>query len=237
MQVKPELIQSLHRILRQKSDVDTQLARGPRRVQACQNVENDAVKQLELAQQELKRLKLVAADKQLQLKQRETKLEDLKGKRNTCNSNREFSLLNDQIAADQQANTVLADEILETLEAIDRQNDTIKLAMQRVEQTKTETLKIQTDVQQRSGVLQSELARINADLNECVAQLPADVRSEYQHRVRSKADEALAMVESGSCGNCHQILTAHVLDQLSLGRVHICSSCNAMLYMPERIGV
>lgn len=237
MQVKPEIVQTLHRILKQKTDLDSQLARGPRRILVCRNVEAEAAKQLEVAQQELKRLKLVAADKQLQLKQRETKLEDLKGKRNACNSNREFSLLNDQIAADQKANTVLADEILETLESIDRQNEIIKSASERVATTHKETAKVQADVEQRVAVLQAELARVVGELNECVAQLPADVRIEYQHRVRTKGEEALAMVESGSCGNCHQILTAHILDQLSLGRVHICSSCNSMLYVAERVAV
>ena len=91
MEVKPEILQVLHRILRQKTDLDSQLVGGPRRVQICRNVESEATKNLEIAQQELKRLKLIAADKQLQLKMRETKLEDFKGKRNAC-STRDFSL-------------------------------------------------------------------------------------------------------------------------------------------------
>ncbi len=82
MEVKPEILQVLHRILRQKTDLDGQLVGGPRRVQHCRNVEAEATKHLEKAQQELKRLKLIAADKQLQLKMRETKLEDFKAKRN-----------------------------------------------------------------------------------------------------------------------------------------------------------
>lgn len=233
MEAKPETIQALHRTLRQKTELESQLARGPRRVQVCRNIETDATKLLEQGQQELKRLKLVAADKQLQLKQRETKLEDLKGKRNACSSNREYSLLNDQIAADQQANTVLADEILDTLESIDKQSEAIQATNAKLIAAQKETAKVQADVEQRVAVLQTELARITAELFEWEGRLPSDVRNEYQHRVRSKGEEALASVEGGSCGNCHQVLTPHMLDQLSMGRIHICSGCNSILYFGE----
>ena len=87
------------------------------------------------------------------------------------------------------------------------------------------------------SILGSELARIVAELQACEGQLPNDVRVEYQHRVRSKGEEALASIDGGSCGNCHQMLTPHLLDQLSMGRVHICSGCNSILYVGESISV
>lgn len=237
MEVKPEIIQTLHRILRQKADLESQIARGPRRIENCRSAEAIATKQVDACQQELKRLKLLAADRQLQLKHRETKLEDLKGKRNTCSSNREYSLLNDQIAADQQANTVLADEILDTLDSIDKQNEAIQSSQGRLAASQKETAKVQADVGQQVASLNQELARIIAELRECEARLPNDVRAEYQQRVRAKGEEALAIVDGGSCGNCHQVLTAHILDQLSMGRVHICSACNSILYFGESVSV
>ncbi len=160
MEVKPEILQVLHRILRQKTDLDSQLVGGPRRVQICRNVESEATKNLENAQQELKRLKLIAADKQLQLKMRETKLEDFKGKRNACSSNREFTLLNTQIAADELANAVLADEILETLESIDRQNDAIKSTNARLMATQKETTKVPETVPRRPAAADRGLLKV-----------------------------------------------------------------------------
>jgi predicted nucleic acid-binding Zn-ribbon protein len=237
MEVKAEIVQALHRILRQKSELEQQVARGPRRIQLSQHAETQANTQSEAAQQELKRLKLAAADKQLQLKQRETKLEDLKGKRNACKSNREFTLLNDQIAADQQANTVLADEILDLLESVDRQAETIQSANAAVAAARAESAKVREDVERKAAVLQTELARINAELRDGEAELPASLRGEYKHRVQAMGEEALAAVEDESCGNCHQLLSPHVLDQLSMGRVHFCSSCNAILYHATKISV
>jgi predicted nucleic acid-binding Zn-ribbon protein len=237
MDVKPILVQTLHRILRQKTDLESQLARGPRRIQFSRNAETDAQHQLEVAQQELKRLKLLAADRQLQLKQRETKLEDLKSKRNMCSSNREYSLLNDQIAADQQANTVLADEILDTLDSIDKQTEAQTALQKRLAECKQETVNVQKDVEAKAQQLQQELSRVVEELRACEKDLPGEVRGEFQNRIKSKGEEALAVVDDGSCGNCHQILTAHMLDQLSMGRIHICAGCNSILYVGEGVSV
>lgn len=237
MDVKPILVQTLHRILRQKADLEGQLARGPRRVQYSRNAETDAQHQLEVAQQELKRLKLLAADRQLQLQQRETKLEDLKSKRNTCSSNREYTLLNDQIAADQQANTVLADEILDTLDAIDKQTEAQTAIQKRLGECKLETVNVQKDVEQKAQQLQQNLSRVVEELRACEKDLPGEVRVEFQNRIKSKGEEALSLVDDGSCGNCHQILTAHMLDQLSMGRVLICAGCNSIMYLGEGVSV
>ena len=57
--------------------------------------------------------------KQLQLKTGEDKVKDLRYKLNASTSNREYQALLEQIAADEMANSVLADEILEGLDACD----------------------------------------------------------------------------------------------------------------------
>ena len=63
---------------------------------------------------------MAADQKQLQLKAGEEKIKDLKRKLNAAASNREYQILKEQIAADEMANSVLEDEILEALEKIDQ---------------------------------------------------------------------------------------------------------------------
>ena len=62
---------------------------------------------------------MIADDKQLQLKSREDRIEDLRTKLNGANSNKEFQAFKEQIAADEQANLVMQDEVFEALEKID----------------------------------------------------------------------------------------------------------------------
>ncbi len=231
--VKREVLQRIHHLLQRRTELEDQLSRGPRRVQVCQNIEREAVAKFETLRQEQQRLKLAAHDKQLQLKQRETKIEDLKNKRNACKSNREYTLLNDQIAADIQANSVLQDEILEVMEQIDGHTAAIAEAATAVDAAKQETAKIEAKIGSRKTSLDADLERVLADLKTAESKLSGDLVQEYRRRVAAMKEDALAAVDGDSCGNCSQVLTLQVQQEISMSRSHTCSSCNAILYSSQ----
>ena len=104
MTVTGESLRELHRIHRQLTDLRSRIDRGPRQVVAGES----SVRKLELetvqAKESLKRARMTADEKQLHLKSREDRIEDLRAKLNGASSNKEFQTLKDQIAADEQAN-------------------------------------------------------------------------------------------------------------------------------------
>ena len=112
-------------MLRQLTDIGERMERGPRKVKIVMANEANFAEELENAKQKLLDLRKASNAKQLQLSEREAKIEDLKIKLNTCESNKEFQLLKDRIAADLQANSVLQDEILEQLEKLDVLTDEV----------------------------------------------------------------------------------------------------------------
>ena len=121
--VTAETLGTLHRMHRQLEDLREQLAKGPRLVLA-RSKQLEAAEARHLAiQNEAKKAKLTVDAKQLQLRTAEAKLKDLDSKRNSCKTNREYQLLDGQIAADTMAMKVLEDEILEALAAAARQRD------------------------------------------------------------------------------------------------------------------
>ena len=109
----------LHRVHRQLTDVRERLDRGPRQVRAAETHVEHCKAQLATVKAEAKAIRVAADQKQLQLKTSEDKVKDLRRKLNAATSNREYQLLLEQIAADEMANSVLADEILELLEKSD----------------------------------------------------------------------------------------------------------------------
>src|SRR5262245_62498037 len=113
-------LRTLHRIHRQHSDLKDRLSRGPRQIQAAELAVKKCETDLGQAKDAFKQAKMASDEKQLQLKHRESKLVDLQAKLNMAQSNKEYQLLKDQMAADKQANSVLADEILEALEKIEQ---------------------------------------------------------------------------------------------------------------------
>lgn len=233
MSVTALALRELHRIHQQLADLRERLDRGPKQIKAREtnlvHLDGELVK----AQADVKAAKVHADQKQLLLKTGETKIEDLKRKLNAANSNREYQALREQIAADEMANSVLADEILEALEKVDECQVVIGQAQEKIAKGKAELAKLQQTLRDQAGMMQTDVVRLEAELIEAEKVLPADFRDAYQRVVKSKGSDAMAQVDGESCGGCFQQLTANTMNSLSLSRAIFCQSCGRLLYLPE----
>lgn len=228
-----ESLRTLHRIHRQLTDLRDRLERGPRQMKAGEAAVKKAEGDVTAAKDAYKTAKMASDEKQLQLKQREARLADLQGKLFTAQSNREYQLLKDQMAADNQANSVLSDEILESLERLDELQATIKAASEALLKTKEEASKARQRVEEQQHGLESELARVSGELQAAEDLLDGDFKPNYLRLARSMGVEALAPVEGGCCGGCSQTLTVQTLNVLRLDKPVFCKSCGRLLYLPE----
>ena len=113
MAITADALRRLHRIHRQLGDLKDRLSRGPKLIKASEGNLAKVEGEYDEKKETLTRAKVACDEKQLQLKQREDRIKDLQAKLNTASSNREYQALKEQIAADEQANSVLSDEILE----------------------------------------------------------------------------------------------------------------------------
>jgi hypothetical protein len=226
-------LRTLHRMHRQLADLQEQLAAGPRTVAARTRQVQAAEAKKAAAQEEVKKAKMAADQKQLQLKSAETRILDLEAKLNACKTNREYQTLGDQIAADKMATNVLQDEILEALERIDALKPTVPAANVEIEAATKLLAEAEAKVRAETGRLEGEVARIRTDLQAAEKELADDVREKYERVVKQKAADGMAALDGDSCGGCFQQLTGNMLSELILGRVISCRSCGRLLYMPE----
>lgn len=236
MTISGSALRQLHRIHRQLTDLRERLARGPKQIAAGEANVKKAENELTQARNEHRQARVLADEKQLQLKSREMRLKDLQTKLNQAQSNREYQALKEQIAADTQANSVLADEILEVLEKIDVLHAAVGVAEQGLEKAKEEAAKIRARVSEQQGGLEAELARVQAELSEAEKQLPNDFRIEFQRLTKARGEDAMAPVEGNCCGGCFQTITANMESDLRLEKPVFCKSCGRLLYLPEDIG-
>ncbi len=228
-----ELLRTLHRIQRQRSDLKSQLERGPRQIQAGERLYTQHRDAVEAAIEKLKNAKLAADEKQLQLKSREDRISQLEAKLNTAASNREYTLLKEQIAADRQANDVLSDEILEALERIDVLEEEREELQKELQQRQQDQAAMVEKVDAKMEKLAVELARVESELTAAEEQLPASLLVDYRRIVAARGEEALAPVEGENCGGCFQTLTSQMMNRLYLGQAVRCPSCGAMMYLAE----
>lgn len=221
---------NLHDLHLQLASVQDELNRGPRMVKAKENLlakrqaELDAVKALQTERRKL------ADQKNLQLKSNESKLADLRTKLNMCNSNREFDILKGQIAADEVANSVLEDEILDAMEQVDKIKLQIGDAEKAVATAKEEISKTASQVAAAEAGLQEKAAKLKTAIESAEVILPDDVKLIYRRLVASFGAEALAAVENGVCTACYVSLSPQQAVEVRTGKITFCH-CGKLIYL------
>lgn len=231
--VSTETLRTLHRIHRQLADLDDQLAGGPRQLAARTKAVEAAESRKAAAQDDVKKAKMAADQKQLQLRSSEARIRDLEGKLNTCKTNREYQTLQEQIAADRMAMRVLEDEILEALERIDALRPVVPAAEAEIAAAQQSLAAARTTVAAETDRLSAEVARVRAELEAVEKDLAPDLREKYDRVVKHKGADGMAPVEGQSCGGCCQQITGNMMSDLVLGRPAVCRSCGRLLYLPE----
>ena len=237
MSITGTALRELHRIHKQLTDLRGRLNRGPKQIAASEGAVRRLETELEQAKEAHKKARVASDDKQLQLRSREARINDLKTRLNSANSNKEFQTLKDQIAADLQANSVLEDEILESLEKIDQLAAKAKAADAHLAAAKAEANKVKSRIESEQANLDSELARVLSELKEAEKHLPAELKSDYDRVARVRGEEALAEVDGEVCGGCFQMLTPNMMNELYMSKPVFCKSCGALLYLPESRGI
>jgi uncharacterized protein len=233
MNIAASIIQTLHRIHRQKTDLEGQLARGPKAVAAAQAQLKHAMDHFQMVRDQLTHAKMEADSKQLQMLEREGKIHKWEGMLNVSKENREYQALKDQIAADAQANAVLSDEILELLERIDDTQEQLGKAEQQVAVQRENLATVEQRVASRREILKTELARVLGELSQEEQKLSGEFKREYERLIAAMGEDAMAELDDNCCSGCCKSLTPMLLDRLLMKMSVTCPSCGRIVYKGE----
>jgi predicted nucleic acid-binding Zn-ribbon protein len=227
------VLRELHRIHIQLSDLRERQDRGPKQIKAHEVNVARSEAEVTRVKNEQKAARMAADQKQLQLKSGEGKIIDLRVKLNQAKTNREYQALRDQIAADEMANSVLQDEILESMEKAEELKKAVAEIEQKHAKAKEEMARVQQSIRDQQGLVDADVKRLEAELIEAEKRLPEDFREQYTRHIRGRGADAMAMVEGENCGGCYQVLTANLMSKLMMDNTVQCQVCGRMLYLPE----
>jgi predicted nucleic acid-binding Zn-ribbon protein len=231
--VSTEILRTLHRIHRQLSDLKERLDRCPKRMRAAEANVAHRESLLVEAKKEEKTFRIALDQRQLQLKTSEAKVKELRIKLNTAQSNREYQTLLEQILAAEMANSVLADEILEALDKVDEHKKKVARSESDMAAARQKLEKVRVEVSEQEPLLRGDIKRLEAELKQSEAALPAEVREPYQRVVHHLGEDALAPVENQCCGGCNQQIPLNLCSRIMMNQPVFCKSCGRMLYMTE----
>ncbi|MGQ9574479.1 MAG: zinc ribbon domain-containing protein [Thermoguttaceae bacterium] len=233
LSVSNEVLRKLHRIHQQLGDLRERLRRGPQIAQAHEANVTRLEKQLEELRAKVKSTRVAADAKQLQLQSGEAAVKRRRQQLLEAKSNVEYQALKDQIAADEMANSVLADEALELLEKLDQFNAQLKAAEDALAKARHEADKSRQEYEGQTPLIQNDLKRLEAELKQTEAELPGGFLDLYRRLIRAKGGDALAPVRGEYCAGCNQHVPINMCAELMLSRPICCKSCGRLLYLPE----
>lgn len=228
-----EVLCTLYRIHHQLSDLNDRLARGPRKVKAA----NNRVAELQAVSDEATRVMVelrVATDgKQADLDRNMANIKKRRDQLMEAKDNREYNSLKSQIAADEAANGVYEDEILEALDRIDDLKQKADAAKNDLAKSKENCQKTTDEVNGEHDTILSEIARLEGELKATERLLNAEFGEQYRRIFMSKRFDTLAMLEQTHCKGCNTTVPVNRISELMKEKPILCSSCGRMLYLPE----
>lgn len=215
-------------------EVREDLARGPRQIKNAEKRVARREEEIEEQRERLMQLKMSADQKSLQMKTNEANIDQLKVKLNAASTNKEFDAFKSQIEADEMANSVLEDEVLEVFEKIDEVEAQIADLEQQRDASKEEVKTVAARVEAESPGLRAKADELEAKLSEGEKQLPEQVAVQYRRLVAAHGADALSSVEKSTCQSCLVQVRRNTQVELNMGKYVFCSSCNRLLYqMPK----
>ena len=227
----------LHAAHREVARLREELARGPRQIKARRKAVAAKEAEVQTLREKLTKLKKTADEKNLQLRGNEEKIEKLKVNLNQASDNTVFATLKNQIAADQAANAVLEDAILETLDRADGAAEEVKTAEADAAKRSDDADAFAKEVAGRQAGLEERLAAAEGVLAEAEKTVPAGVAGDYKRLVAAHGADALSPVRRVNtkpiCTACNTLLNKQQYVSLNLGKTLFCRNCGRLLYEGE----
>ena len=233
MNATTEVLRTLHRIHRQLGDLKERLARAPRLAQAYKSNLEKLGAQLEVAKTLAKAQRVANDAKQLRLSSGEEAVKKRQMQLRQAGDNREYQALKDQIAADEMANSVLADETLEGMEKLDELIEESTAAEAAVEKASGEAQKSHQAGQEEQPRIEADIHRLETELKESEDSLPEIYRELYYRLVTRLGEDALVPLNKQFCSGCNQKIPVNMINALMLARPIACKTCGRLLYLPE----
>lgn len=229
----PEILRRIHSLHLQLDELRGRLLKGPRLAQAHQDQIRQAEANLEQAKKAHTEARLASHSKQVEYEQKLADIQRRKARLLECDDNREYQLLKDQIAADEMAASVLADEAIELMTRVEEMAAKVKEAEAAVAAAKEAAVKWQNEFAKQEPEIRSAITEVEKELKHLETLLSGEIKELYQRALRSKGSGALAPLRGDFCGGCNQHVPLNMRSQLMLGQPIWCRSCGRLLYLPE----
>jgi predicted nucleic acid-binding Zn-ribbon protein len=226
-----EVFREIHRLRLYARGLQEQIDRVPiqRKAQLARVARHEEM--LRQGQEEVRHFKVAIHEKEVSLKAAHTQIAKHQRQLNEAGSKKEYDALKLEISNEQQTCRRLEDEILDVMAQSEEKAAGLPELEQAVRMAKEEYGRYEQGVEERVADLRAQLEEARRQLQEAEAQVPEEVRPQFNRLTAAMGADALAAVPGRTCSACHTGITAQNYNDLQIGRFLVCKSCGRVLYL------
>ena len=188
---------------------------------------------LKAAEEELKAAQLKQKQKEGDLAAREEKILKLQGQLYQLKSNKEYSAMELEIKGLQADKSLLEEDILKLLDAVDAARATAAKEKDALSQEEKKFQSVVSEIKKRSDELTQAIAAHDEKRKAYAPNVEPRSLSQYERILKSREGLALVPVVNNACGGCHMGLPPQVVNETQQHEKWIvCESCARILYWP-----
>ncbi|MBI2495637.1 MAG: hypothetical protein HYW10_03590 [Candidatus Omnitrophica bacterium] len=186
------------------------------------------------AGERLRALQLSQKEKEMDLQTKEGNVKKLQGQLFQLKTNREYAAMQREIESLKADNSLLEEEILKTLDAVDEAVKHRQLEQDRLAQAQTRSQKEHQRIEQELTAIAEHVAQLERDRKTLLPDVQRQTLETYERILAIREGLALVPVVSDACGGCDRRLPPQVINEVYLkARLVTCETCSRILYFDE----
>ncbi len=182
----------------------------------------------------LKTVQLQQKEKEIELSTKESNVKKLQAQLFQVKTNKEYSVMQQEIERSKADASLLEEEILQVIDAIEQtkqahQQHLAALAKQQ-DALKAEEARVNTELE----VLAADIAALDEKRKGLIPTVEPQTLNIYERILNNRDGLALVPLVNDSCGGCHMVQPPQVVNEaLIQDKLVMCGSCSRILYADE----
>lgn len=186
------------------------------------------------AEENLKTLQVKHKEKEMELGTKEEGVKKLQAQLYQLKTNKEYSAMLHEIEGHKADNSLLEEEIIKLMDAIDMASAKVGEEKKEFEEESKSTEAAIKVIEDRIKEIESNIAGLNKKRKELTPNISPRTLNDYERILSGKDGLALVEVVNDCCGGCYMQMPPQVINEIRMKQNIIrCESCNRMLYIKD----
>ncbi|MFH1665689.1 MAG: C4-type zinc ribbon domain-containing protein [Candidatus Omnitrophota bacterium] len=215
-------------------DIKSLLETFPARIREMDDSLGSKMEGSKNAEQALKNLQVEKNQKEIDMQDKEEKINKHQAQLYQIKNNKEYKALQQEIASIKADVSLIEEEIINLFDAIDGAQKRCDGEKRILEEEKRHVESEKEKLKAEEKALSAKTGEISVKRDEYSRMVEHAIMAEYEKIRENRGRVALARIESECCGGCNMQLRQQVINEAQLKKnIVICGNCSRMLYVEE----